>query len=111
MTRDPGLEAQLLDDLDHPEGVTSRAMFGGLCYMLDGNMLAAARVGRAMYRVGPDADAQALTLPGTERMTQGNLSMPGYIWLSEPGLADDAIRRQLARLALSHVKTLPPKDR
>lgn len=111
MTRDPGLEEQLLDDLGQPEGITSRAMFGGLCYMLNGHMLAAAREGRAMYRVGPDADARALILPGTERMTQTNRSMPGYIWLSDPGLSDDAIRSQLAQMALAHVKTLPPKDR
>lgn len=111
MVRDPGLEIQLLDDLDHPEGVESRPMFGGLCYMLNGHMLCAAREGRAMFRVGKDTEPDALSLPGTERMSQSGRDKSGFVWLSDPPLADDTIRRDLARMALAHVSTFPPKDR
>lgn len=111
MTRDPGLEAQLLDDLDHPDNLTGKAMFGGWCFLLNGNMLGAAREGRAMFRVGKQDEALALSLPGTEPMRQGNRMTPGYVWLSGPSLADDAIRQRLAQMALGHVQTLPPKDR
>ncbi|MAN56587.1 MAG: TfoX/Sxy family protein [Paracoccus sp. (in: a-proteobacteria)] len=110
MTRDPGLEAQLLDDLGHPDGVTGHAMFGGYCHMINGHMLCAARQGRAMFRVGRTAEPAALSLPGTGRMVQRHREMPGYVWLSGPPLSDDTIRIRLARMALSHVMTLPPKD-
>lgn len=110
MTRDPGLEEQLAEDFGHPDALTGKAMFGGWCFMLNGHMLGAARDGRAMFRVGKPAEPQALALPGTEPMAQAGRVMPGFVWLSGPALSDDAIRARLARMALSHVSTLPPKD-
>lgn len=111
MVRDPGLESQLLDDLDHPENIEGRLMFGGLCYMSNGHMLCAARQGRLMFRVGKQAEPEALRLPGTERMPQSGRNKPGFIWLSGPSLSHDTIRRGLAHMALAHVSTFPPKDR
>lgn len=111
MTRDPGLESQLLDDLDHPENIEGRPMFGGLCYMLNGHMLCAAREGRLMFRVGKQAEPEALRLPGTERMSQSGRDKPGFVWLSGPSLSDDTIRKGLAQMALAHVSTFSPKDR
>ncbi|MBU3028554.1 TfoX/Sxy family protein [Paracoccus marinaquae] len=110
MTRDPGLEAQLAEDFGHPGSLSGRAMFGGWCFLLNGNMLGAARAGRAMFRVGRAAEADALTLPGTQPMSQGGRARPGFLWLSGPLLSDDGIRRRLAAMALAHVSTLPPKD-
>lgn len=110
MTRDPALESRMLDDLGHPAGISSRAMFGGLCYLLNGHMLCAARQGRAMYRVGRAAEARALTLPGTRPMVQGGRAAPGYVWLSGDPLADDSLRQSLARMSLDFVSHLPAKD-
>ncbi len=110
MTRDPGLEAQLPEDLGQPDGLHSRPMFGGLCFMLNGHMLCAARAGHAMFRVGKEAEAQALALPGTSRMSHAGREKPGFVWLSGPPLSDDDIRQGLALMALTHVSTFPPKD-
>lgn len=110
MTRDPGLEEQLTEDFGDPCALTGKAMFGGWCFMLNGNMLGAARDGRAMFRVGKDAQAAALALPGVEPMAQGGRPKPGFVWLSGPSLADDAIRQRLAGMARDFVSTLPPKD-
>lgn len=110
MTRDAALEDQMIADFGQGETVSGRPMFGGYCLMLKGNMLGAARAGRAMFRVGRQAEATALALPGTEPMSQGGRRMPGYVWLSGPPLADDDTRVALARMALDHVSTLPPKE-
>ena len=111
MPRDPQLEADFRADLGALPGVLSdRPMFGGLCFMLNGNMLGAARQGRAMYRTGPAAEAEALTIPGTEPMVQASgRRMPGYVWLSGPGLADPTTRRRLAAMAIDFTRNLPPK--
>lgn len=113
MVRDPVREAQLRADLGEVD-VTERPMFGGLALFLNDHMLAAARNGRMMFRVGSEGEADALAHPGTERMTQttatgGRHTMPGYVWLTGPALEDDALRRDLARAALTHVAALPPK--
>lgn len=111
MPRDPALELAFRDGLGPlPEVLTERPMFGGLCFMLGGNMIGAARQGRAMYRVGAVAEPQALALAGTEPMTHGGRAKPGYVWLSGPALSDPAIRRALARMAVDFTRTLPEKD-
>ncbi len=50
---------------DRP-GITKKAMFGGFCWMLNGNMLCGVEVGRFMFRVGKDLEAEALTRSGAE---------------------------------------------
>lgn len=109
VTRDPLLEARLPDDLGQPDLVTSRPMFGGVCFMLNGHMLCASRKGRAMFRVGKAAEQMALSFSKTERMHQKQREMPGYVWLHDP-LADDSARQNLAQLAIAYVSTLPPKE-
>lgn len=110
MSRDPDLEARMTKDFGHPPALLGKAMFGAWCFLLNGNMLGAARDGRAMYHVGIGAQAHALAEPRTEPMSLAGRPRPGFIWLSGPPLADDAIRQRLARMALSHVSTFPPKD-
>lgn len=110
MTRDTGLEAQLSEDFGHSDNLSGKPMFGGWCFLMNGNMLAAAREGRAMFRVGKAAETAALALPGTEPMSQGGRAKPGFVWLSGPALSDDAIRGKLAGMAREYLSTLPPKD-
>lgn len=110
MTRDLELEQQMLRDFGR-SNLAGKAMFGGWCFLLNGNMLGAAREGRAMYRVGPDAQSRALAHPNTELMQQAGRPMWGYVWLKDEGLADDETRGALARMAMQHVTTLPSKDR
>lgn len=110
MTRDPALEAKMLHDLGYLADIASKAMFGGLCYMLNGHMLCAAREGRAMYRVGPEAEDKALAFPGTEPMIHGGHAKRGFIWLSGDPLENDSLRGALAQMSLEFVSHLPAKD-
>ena len=49
----------------HP-GISERAMFGGFCWMLNGNMLCGVEVGRFMFRVGKELETRALAKPGAK---------------------------------------------
>ena len=110
MTRDPGLEEAMRQDLGNLPGLTEKPMFGGLCFLAHGNMLCAARQGRAMYRVGKSRHDQALALPGISPMTQAGREKPGYVWLHDPQISDDATRARLTGWALDFVAALPPKE-
>lgn len=109
MARDPGLEEQMRGDLGPVPGLRERAMFGGLCYLLNGNMLAAVRVGRGMFRVGQTAEAAALALPGVTPMVHGGRRMSGFVWVDAGAMADDQTRLHLLSLAMTYTAALPEK--
>jgi hypothetical protein len=88
--------------------VSERAMFGGICWMLNGNMLCGVEVGRFMFRVGKAGGAQALAWPGAEAVEFNGRRMGGMVWVA----ADECPAETLPgwiELAERFVGTLPPK--
>jgi hypothetical protein len=108
MTYDPGTAQLLRDDLVGLP-VTEKKMFGGICFMLNGHMLCSTLEGGAMYRVGPQAYDHALTLAGTGPMLFTKRPMKGFVECAFDALHDDDKRAAILALALSFVKSLPPK--
>ena len=85
-------------------------MFGGVGFMLDGNMLVAASKRGLLARVGKDAEAEALSRPGARIMEMRGRVMRGYVFV-EPEVLTDAHIADWLGLARSFVATLPPKDK
>jgi TfoX/Sxy family transcriptional regulator of competence genes len=85
-------------------------MFGGIGFMLNGNMLVATSKQGLLARVGEAAQAQALSRPGAELMEMRSRPMRGYVVVAPDALvpADIADWVSLARV---FVATLPPKDK
>jgi TfoX/Sxy family transcriptional regulator of competence genes len=83
-------------------------MFGGLCFMLNGNMVAGASKGGLLVRVGPDRRAEALARPGAKPMAMKGRPMAGYVFVDPPPRDPQALRGWLD-LAVAFVGTLPPK--
>lgn len=83
-------------------------MFGGIGFMLNGNLVAAASPRGLLLRVGPERQAQALARPGTRPMVMRGRTMAGYVYVDPPGLDAAAIEAGLA-LAMAFVQTLPAK--
>lgn len=114
MTRDPGLEEVMREGLrarlPSGAGLRETPMFGGLCWMVDGNMAGAAREGRVMLRVGKPAEARALALPGVTPMIHGGCRMGGYVWCEAAAFAEAGTRAALLDLAAACVAALPAKE-
>jgi TfoX/Sxy family transcriptional regulator of competence genes len=89
--------------------IAEQKMFGGVCFMLNGNMLVGASPRGLMVRTGKDAYADALARPHAEPMRQSSRVMPGYVVVANEGLARDADLASWLDLALAFVGTLPPK--
>jgi hypothetical protein len=83
-------------------------MFGGYCWMLNGNMLCGVEVGRYMFRVGKDLEAEALSRPGARPMDITGRPMRGFVWVSASA-ADGADLRRWIELAERYVGALAPK--
>ena len=68
MAYDPHLLEEMRTALARRKGVVEKKMFGGYCWMLNGNMICGVEVGRFMFRVGKEQEAQALAQPGASPM-------------------------------------------
>lgn len=96
------------DTLEKRLGIIERKMFGGFCWMLNGNMLCGVEVGRFMFRVGKDLEPEALLKPGASPMDITGRPMRGIIWVD----ADEAIEAGLENwvdFACQFVGGLKPK--
>lgn len=112
--QDPKAADQLLDrvrrELAPLTGhLEEKRMFGGTAFMVDGNMLCCVSRSGLMARVGPEAEAVALTLPAAQPCMMGaGRRMPGFIKVGFDGLRAAALSRWL-NLARDHVGALPAK--
>ena len=108
MAIDTHLASLLRRDLAGAE-ITEKKMFGGLCFLLNGNMVSGTMKASALFRVGKPNDATALAIPGTYPMIQRDKPMAGFVELPTADCADDSRRAALSALALAFARTLPPK--
>lgn len=83
-------------------------MFGGVGYMLNGNMVAGVFRGELLLRVGKERNGEALEKPGAHPMVMHGRSLTGYVMVNPDGLDQQALADWID-LALGHVRTLPPK--
>jgi TfoX/Sxy family transcriptional regulator of competence genes len=110
MAYDEELAHRLRALLADEDGITEKKMFGGLAFLLGGNMaLAASQQGGLLARIDPaDSDA-ALALPHASVMEMRGRPMDGWIRVAPEGVdADDALAGWVVR-SVAYAKTLPPK--
>lgn len=97
------------DTLSDLPGISEKKMFGGLCFMLNGNMLCGVHKGGGMARVGKDNEAAAMQLDGIEPLSFTGRRMGGMVDVSEDAISHDGIRDAVLTLAKEFVGSLPPK--
>jgi TfoX/Sxy family transcriptional regulator of competence genes len=108
MPYDPHLLEEMRHALSRKKGIVEKKMFGGYCWMLNGHMLCGVEVGRFMFRVGKDLEAQALSRPGASPMDITGKPMRGIVWV-DAGQALEAGLSSWIDLAAQFVHGLPPK--
>jgi TfoX/Sxy family transcriptional regulator of competence genes len=89
-------------------GVGEVRMFGGLCFTLNGNMVAGASKRGLLVRVGKERHDEALARPGVRPMEMKGQPVEGYLYVDPPPRDARALRDWLD-LAVGFVGTLPPK--
>jgi hypothetical protein len=109
VARDEGLEELVRDEVGGEAGVSEQRMFGGIAWLLDGNLLCAASDRGLLMRLGKGGDGWALATPGIVSLVMRGRPMDGWVRASADAFGDDALRRQLFDSALAFVRTLPPK--
>ena len=109
MTYDDGLAHRIRESLGGRPGLTEKEMFGGIAFMLHGNMVCGVVDDSLIARVGPDAYEDALEEPHARPMDFTGRPMRGMVFVDPPGLAsDDAFESWLER-CLDFAVSLPEK--
>jgi TfoX/Sxy family transcriptional regulator of competence genes len=110
MAYDEGLAERIHDLVDGEAGWTSRKMFGGLGFMLDGHMpVAAGSSGALMVRVDPATTEEWVDGESVQPMEMRGQPMAGWLLVSQDALADDGQLRLWVDRGASFVRTLPPR--
>jgi len=93
-----------------PAGLVEKKMFGGIGFMLNGNMaIGTTAKGELLVRIDPAKQGEALAIPGACHMHMGARPMTGFIAVDAGGTPDDAALSRWIAYALGFAKTLPPK--
>ena len=90
--------------------IAERRMFGGVCFLLRGNMLCGAGKSDFMFRVGKDRDAKALARKGARPMDFTGRTMAGFVWV-DPANCDARALKGWIDFAEDYVGRLPAKER
>lgn len=109
MAYDESLAERVRAELAGEDGLTERKMFGGLAFMLHGNMACGIVKDELMLRLGPEGADRALDEPHVRAMDFTGKPMTGMVFVAPGGLGDDALRRWVDE-ATAYVRVLPPKS-
>ncbi len=94
--------------LKDEEGLTERKMFGGLAFMVNGNMACGIVKEELMLRLGAEGADAALAEPHVRQMDFTGRPMTGMVYVEREALDDAAVRRWVERAA-DFARSLPPK--
>lgn len=112
MAIDEELAARVRDRLEGLEGVSEKKMFGGLCFLVNGHMVAAASrrngEGRYLFRIGKENADAAAKLGQSEPMVHGGRKMSGFYYVDADDLSDAHFAEWLS-IAVENAFSLPPK--
>jgi len=95
--------------LEGQDGLVEKKMFGGICFMLGGNMCCGVANDDLMARVGPDGQGEALAQPGARAMDLTGRPMKGFVFVGPQGTQDGPALKRWVERGVTFARTLPVK--
>lgn len=110
MAYDEELAARIRSVLTGTVDFTEKKMFGGLAFLVGGNMaVSASGQGGMMLRSDPAASEELCANPGVERMVMRGKAMDGWLRVADDLTDDDAGLAHWVRVGVDYAASLPPK--
>ncbi len=109
MAYDEGLAQRVRELLEERPGYNEKKMFGGMCYLLHGNMACGIINDDLIVRVGPDNFEGALKLPHTRSFDITGRAMKGWVMVSSAGHDSDEKLADWVQKGVEFALSLPPK--
>ena len=110
MAYDEELADRIREQLADQPGITEKAMFGGLAFLVGGNMsVAASGQGGLLVRIAPEDTDAVLELPHVGLMEMGGRSMKGWVRVAPDALGSDSELGAWVRRGVEFARSLPAK--
>lgn len=109
MAFDEDLAARIRKALARKKGIEEKKMFGGIGFLLNGNMLVGVWKNSMIVRLGPEQAEEALLEPHVGEFNITRKAMKGWIMVEAEGVADGAAVKEWVQRATKFVGKLPAK--
>ena len=93
---------------DEPK-LETKKMFGGIGYLINGNMACGVNKDDLIVRVGPDGYGEAVIRPHARPFNMTGRPMKGWIMVGADGYADDDDLRNWVNEGTEFARSLPAK--
>jgi TfoX N-terminal domain len=109
MAYDEALAARIRDILGGAEGVAEKKMFGGIAFLINGNMACGVNRDDMIVRLEPEQTDAALAEPHVRLFDMTGRPMKGWVVVGPAGVADDADLRSWVGRGADFARSLPAK--
>jgi TfoX/Sxy family transcriptional regulator of competence genes len=110
MAYDEDLADRIRELVAGEKGLTEKKMFGGLAFLIGGNMaVAASGQGGILVRVDPDATDKLVSTTKAERMVMRGRAMDGWLRVAAADVKQGRSLATWVRRGVSYARTLPAK--
>ena len=110
MAYDEDLANRIRELIAAEEGLTEKKMFGGLAFLINGNMsVSASGQGGLLLRVDPGQTDELTAEPHAEPFVMRGRAMEGWLRVAPEGVTDTPSLQAWVRRGVDYARTLPPK--
>ncbi len=110
MAYDEHLADRIREAVEGETGLSEKKMFGGLAFLVEGNMaVAASGQGGLLLRVDPAQSDRLTSSDLVDRMVMRGRAMDGWLRIDPLAVQSDAELRRWIDVGLTYARTLPPK--
>jgi TfoX/Sxy family transcriptional regulator of competence genes len=111
MAYDEDLANRIRELLAGESGLTEKKMFGGLAFLIGGNMaVAASGQGGLMVRCDPDETAKLVAKPHARRFEMRGREMDGWLRVDDEGVKTKRQLEPWVETGAAYARSLPPKS-
>jgi len=107
MAFDESLAQRIRDGLARKQGVEEKSMFGGVGFLLNGNMLVGVWKNSLIVRIGPEVYEDVLLEPHVTEFDITGRPMKGWVLVEPEGVEDDEQLKNWIQQAVKFVGNLP----
>ena len=110
MAYDHDLADRIREVVKQEPGLTEKRMFGGLAFMVNGNMaVSASSMGGLLLRVDPAQTDSLVKKPQVRRFEMRGREMDGWLRIDPKAVETDATLRDWVGTGIAYARSLTPK--
>ncbi len=111
MPYDTALENRLEQLVPELGNFTKKKMFGGIGYLLNGNMAFGIHKEYLVIRIAPELSKQLLNKESISRFNMTRQPMPGWLMIAPEGVKTNGQLQNFLKMAVRYAETLPTKTK